>query len=285
MECISCGPSYDYEILYRCSRCNLGYCENHISTHKCQYSQFQQQAQHSPMGRWTLDLSQLSQYYRSQQSREPTKEEYEMFLRSNPKVLTSGRESIDLFAGVLLIAFVFGFRKILDDPSSWPYIVALTIIIAPAFILHELAHKYAAIYYGKYARFTLIRQMAYLTLFFGFIGFGIAGPGATMILGKSSSEENGKFAAAGPLTNFVLACIAYLLTYLFPPTYISSIGYDLHWVFMLAMFINAFLALFNLIPYSLLDGKKIVDWNREVWIILVVINLIALIVALPLDMN
>ncbi|MHA2249866.1 MAG: hypothetical protein ACXAD7_05870 [Candidatus Kariarchaeaceae archaeon] len=222
-----------------------------------------------------MRLSQLSNYYSARQ-REPTKEEYELYLRSNPQVLTSGKESIDLFVGVMLIAFVFGFRPITTGSSSWQYVLVLTLIIAPAFILHELGHKYMAIYYGKYARFTLVRQMAYLTLFFGFVGFGIAGPGATMIIGQSKKEESGKFAAAGPAINFIIAIIAYILAISFRTVSIGSIDN----VFMFAMFINAFLALFNLIPFSLLDGKKIVDWNIGVWLILVSLNLSAFVISI-----
>jgi Zn-dependent protease len=32
--------------------------------------------------------------------------------------------------------------------------------------------------------------------------------------------------------------------------------------------INAFMALFNLIPFGVLDGLKVFRWNRLVWIVL-----------------
>lgn len=288
MECQTCGSAVNHDVLYRCEQCLNSYCDRHINTHHGaankgtvgttfttpidSYSQSQQ---------WQINLSQLGMQRQRVQYREPTQEEYEMYLRSNPQVLTTGRESLDLILGFLLIAFVFGFRPLIDGDRSMIFVLLLTLIIGPAFILHELAHKYAAIHYGKYARFTLIRQMAYLTLLFGFLGFGIAGPGATMIVGRSNERETGIFAAAGPATNFVLASLGVMMTLIVPNSYIPSIGENLHWVFYLIIFINSFLALFNLIPVSLLDGRKIKTWNQQAWILLIVLNLFTFFYALP----
>jgi Zn-dependent protease len=32
--------------------------------------------------------------------------------------------------------------------------------------------------------------------------------------------------------------------------------------------INAFMALFNLIPFGVLDGLKVFRWNKQVWLVL-----------------
>ncbi|MHA2171964.1 MAG: hypothetical protein ACXAB7_18990 [Candidatus Kariarchaeaceae archaeon] len=282
MECSACGPGRDYDVLYNCTGCQLSYCGHHVGRHSCTGVAQQPTAQsYNPMGRYTLDLSQLRQFFHTQQRREPTKQEYEMYLRSNPRVLTSGRESLDLIGGVLLIAFVFGFQPILQGIQTWQYIVMLTLVISPAFILHEFGHKYMAIYYGKYARFTMVRQMTYLSIFFGFMGFPLAAPGVTMVLGQSDDDESGKFAAAGPAINFLIAILAFGLTFIVPATFFGSIDQDLHWVLMFAMAINAYLGLFNLLPFGMFDGKKIINWNRVVWIGLIALNLMALLTAYP----
>lgn len=285
--CLGMGKRVQHDLLYNCQTCGIKACTDHINNH--QHSQGGYGTQQYPrfqaapdLRRWSASLSQLGMLNYKPNYREPTPEEYEMFLRSNPRVLTSGKESIDLFIGVLLIAFVFGFRPLIDGLRTWQFILMLVAIIAPAFILHELGHKYAAIHYGKYARFTLIRNMAYLTLLFGFLGFGIAGPGATMIIGRSNKRETGIFAAAGPAINFSLALISLGLTIILPNHEIASLGHDLHWVFFFAIFINCFLALFNLLPIAILDGKKIITWNSGVWGLLVGINLTLLFYAYPL---
>jgi len=51
-----------------------------------------------------------------------------------------------------------------------------------------------------------------------------------------------------------------------------------------AFYVSSFIAVFNLIPVAILDGKKVFDWNRGVWVALFVISLSYLAVAwlLPL---
>jgi Zn-dependent protease len=36
-------------------------------------------------------------------------------------------------------------------------------------------------------------------------------------------------------------------------------------VFLLAAFLNGFMAVFNLVPVGVLDGFKIFNWNKKVW--------------------
>jgi Zn-dependent protease len=216
------------------------------------------------------------------QVREPTDEEYEGFLRMNPRILTTGRESLDLLLGMALIAWVFGFQPLRLGLRTWQYVVVLTMIIGPAFILHELAHKYMAIRYGKYARFALIRQMAAFTFFAGLLGIPIAGPGATMILGRSTERESGIFSAAGPATNFVLASLSYILFLTAPAIDIPSISQTLPWIFILSTFINGVLGVFNLLPFGSLDGAKIMNWNFRLWVLLIALNAPMIYLSAPL---
>ncbi len=218
-----------------------------------------------------MDLQNKYQY----RERQPTKKEYEQYLRANPEVLTTGKESLDLIIASSLLFLVFGLRPLLSGGQGLYTAIILTLIIAPAFILHELSHKYTAIYFGKYARFTLIRQMTILTVVVAVIGFGIAGPGATMIMGKSSKRENGIFAAAGPAMNFLISVLLYVLILIVPEFII--LGVTFVQILKLGIYINAFFALFNLIPISLLDGKKILSWNILVWGMLVILNIFAFI--------
>ena len=34
---------------------------------------------------------------------------------------------------------------------------------------------------------------------------------------------------------------------------------------MLAAFLNGFMAVFNLVPFGILDGYKIFSWNKKIW--------------------
>ncbi len=265
MKCTACGAEVEYAV--QCQQCNSVYCMDHIDQHACQ----------NPRPTQTRINFQPGAFYRPPVQRQtvqrpPTKDEYELYLRSNPQVLTTGRESVDLMGAMLMIAFVFGFQPILTGSRTINYVILLVLVISPAFILHEMGHKYAAIYYKKYARFTLIRQMFFITFLVGLIGFGIVAPGATMIIGNSTKRESGIFAAAGPAVNFVLAVLSYMTILLTPDAFLSFFQMGLHEILWLSIFINSLLGLFNLIPFGMLDGKKITAWSNEVWILLVILN-------------
>ena len=260
MKCAACDAEVEYVV--QCQQCKNVYCMDHIDQHTCQ-------SQKPAQVRFNF---QPRAYSRPAFRREPTRDEYELYLRSNPQVLTTGRESVDLMGALLMLAFVFGFQPILTGTRTVSYVIMPTMVIAPAFILHEMGHKYAAIYFKKYARFTLIRQMFFLSFLVGLIGFGIAGPGATMIIGNSTKRESGIFSAAGPAVNFVLAVLSYLIILLTPNVFLSFFEMGLHEIFWLSIFINSALGLFNLIPFAMLDGKKITAWSSEVWLLLVILN-------------
>lgn len=260
MKCAVCDATAEYMV--QCQQCQQVYCMGHIDQHACRLPQPTQ----------TRINFQPRAFYRPPVRREPTKDEYEFHLRSNPQVLTTGKESLDLLGALLMLAFVFGFQPVYSGRESFGYVILLTLVIAPAFILHEMGHKYAAIYYKKYARFVLSRQMFFLSFLFGVIGFPMAAPGVTMIIGNSSKREMGIFAAAGPAVNFVLSVLSYIIFLLTSNVYVSFLQTGLHEILLQSIFINSLLGLFNLLPFGMLDGKKITAWSNEVWIFLVILN-------------
>ena len=91
------------------------------------------------------------------------------------------------------------------------------------------------------------------------LGFVFAAPGAVMIRGHINKNQNGIISAAGPASNIVVS-IAFLALFLSSPSpllqIIGSYGFR----------INAWLALFNMIPLGIFDGAKIWQWNRSIYI-------------------
>ena len=86
----------------------------------------------------------------------------------------------------------------------------------------------------------------------------IVAPGAVMIAGLMNWNDYGKISIAGPATNIAEALI-YLFIFLVSPDSLLGV------LSIYGIEINAFLALFNLIPFGVFDGMKIYKWDKRVW--------------------
>ncbi|MFH1396380.1 MAG: metalloprotease [archaeon] len=170
------------------------------------------------------------------------------------------------FLGFDISLFRGGFSS-LSNIFTFQFLIIFGISLFTAglgFLFHELAHKFVAQKYGCVAEFRAFDQMLYLALGLAVvIGFIFAAPGAVMIAGHITRKENGIISLAGPLTNYTLAGIFLGLLFLFP---------TLSKIFSIGAFINMFLGLFNMIPFGNFDGKKILYWNRYIWLAMVVLG-------------
>jgi Zn-dependent protease len=145
-------------------------------------------------------------------------------------------------------------------------LVLATIFFSMGFILHELAHKYVAQGYGLWAEFRLNMTGVLLTAISIVSPFKFIAPGAVMISGFADREKMGRTAFAGPVVNVLIT--AALLSVL------PALGSG--WMFeavLAGASINSFLAVFNLIPFAIFDGRKVYVWNRKLWATLFVISL------------
>jgi len=132
-------------------------------------------------------------------------------------------------------------------------------------------HKYVGMRYGYWSEFRMFPQGLLFALVFGlFFGIVFAAPGAVVIFGSPSREESGKISVAGPATNLLISAVAFPIAFLVQ-------GFAASLLFFIA-YINAFLAFFNMIPFGPLDGRKIMSWRMDIWVILFIasISLIAL---------
>ncbi len=145
-------------------------------------------------------------------------------------------------------------------------------IVGSAFLLHELAHKYVANYYGYPAQFQIFPLGIFIMLVLAILPIGIIflAPGAVVIYSYSvTKKEEGIISLAGPLTNIFLSIIFYLVAasyikYLFV-SFLSISPIFIERILLIASRINAFLALFNLLPFFILDGVKVIRWNFFAW--------------------
>lgn len=139
--------------------------------------------------------------------------------------------------------------------------------IGVAFLLHELAHKYVAIKYRCHAEFRANNNMLMLMLFMSFFGFIFAAPGGVQISGQLSKKQYGHISLAGPLTNIILAFVVLPLL-IFNPA--GILGMILKYSF----FINAWLGLFNMIPFAMFDGAKILAWDKKVYYVVAAVAVV-----------
>ncbi|MDP2750457.1 MAG: site-2 protease family protein [Nanoarchaeota archaeon] len=177
-------------------------------------------------------------------------------------ISTSSTEIQHLIISWLSIALIF---TILNGVSRYGYLISFFIAaftVGLGFLCHEAAHKFVAQKYGCFAEFRADFPMLIIAVVMAvFFGFTFVAPGAVWIHGNVTRQSNGKISAAGPITNFVLAIIFFLLALLFSNPfmiYFCATG----------MLINTVLGLFNMIPFWIFDGSKIWRWSIPVYLVM-----------------
>jgi Zn-dependent protease len=178
----------------------------------------------------------------------------------------SESEKHDLFIAWLLLSLAFGIADVAVSGDAlvlstiWPAALIAGLTVGVAFFVHELAHKYVAQRYGKYAEFKAFVPWLVIGLLLAFayraIGILLVLPGAVFISGYSTKRETGHIALAGPMSNVVLALLS------LPAILYLANGIVLD-VLIRFYAINVWLALFNMLPFFVFDGKKIITWSKQ----------------------
>lgn len=159
-----------------------------------------------------------------------------------------------------LVVLALGFSLGLSPQTyarigGFSMLIVFSVGVTSSFLLHELAHKFAAQIEGLWAEFRLIFLGLLLTAISFFSPFfKVISPGAVVIAGLTGRRSAGKISIAGPLTNIFLS-IVFLASWFFTQQYI---------LISIAAF-NAWIALFNLIPFGILDGLKVFLWSKITW--------------------
>ena len=181
-----------------------------------------------------------------------------------------------------LVALVVAFSILINGKRipDLEIILIITVGVGTGFFLHEMAHKFVALHFGYWAEYRANMTGLFFAVALSFAGFIFAAPGAVMIskpnvpqefymqdpfgqeeLKREMRRETLWISLAGPMTNIVLVIFFFLLLLLSPS---DSLAYQ---AANFALSINLTLAAFNLLPFGPLDGKKIFDSNRMVWLL------------------
>ncbi len=163
-----------------------------------------------------------------------------------------------------------------SNPTGFLEIFLLTmVVIGTGFLGHELAHKFTAQRYGAWAEFRIWTVGAIMALAFAAIppgNFVFAAPGAVYIASRSSylgeamdRKTNGIISLMGPAVNVAASALFGLAFLVTSAAGLGGIVIGTFNFLPWAVFVNLWLASFNMIPFFILDGQKVLMWNKGVW--------------------
>ncbi|MFC1769294.1 metalloprotease [Nanoarchaeota archaeon] len=173
-------------------------------------------------------------------------------------------ELLKAWVGVTIVFSIF-LSSALDIQTS---VIVSVISVGLGVIVHELAHKLVAQHYGCFAEFRSFPVFLLLSIGLAFLGVVAIAPGAVFISGPLGVRRNGVISAVGPFSNLLLALIFLGISF------IPLQSELLHAIIVYGFKINGWLALFNLIPFGPLDGKKIFNWNKIIYGAMVVLSFV-----------
>lgn len=236
-ECYTCGKLENLQ--FKCNYCKEYFCSYHRNpiNHFCPFLHiYNKKRQDAIFNNSGSNVGQSLIY---------------MIKRIIP-IKTSKTEILHLSIATLLVTLV-GLSLNHYRYISWEFLA----IFISAFLVHELAHKFLAQYYGSWAEFRaqmyglIVTAISALPI----MPFKFIAPGAVMI-NLHDRNKFGRVALIGPLTNLFMGFSFLLLSF----TYSSHTPY-----FTAGASFNGWIAMFNLLPFGVLDGQKIFDWNKIVW--------------------
>jgi len=241
-RCAFCGT--DIPFAYICNYCRRCYCAHHRLPEA-----------HSCLGFAPNNAPMYTAYPRSR-----------IVFSSMTFLRFRQSELQQLLIAWLVLGFCFSASALFSSTAFLTMFAVSLLTLGFGFVGHELAHRYLARRYGCWAEFRLWGLGLLMALTFALISGGrmiFAAPGAVYIAPRTSGfgygitkKQNGLISLSGPLTNILIA-LAFFIVANSPGILglIASTGFRL----------NLWLAAFNLLPFGMLDGRKVFTWSRVTW--------------------
>ena len=256
MYCSECNI-YD-DLPFTCHYCKLTLCSDHHlpENHNCS----QLYRTHKPGDIQYMDTSESDSYKKP-------------IISVNSRLGNFSSEFKHLVVGMTLVLLVGISFFISSSNTAYPpwSVLVLGIILMSSFLIHEMSHKFYALNKGYHAEFRLNNLGVFFTFISIFpIPLKIIAPGAVTISGYPSPKILGKIALAGPVSNIFLG-FAFLFLY-------NTFAISSEWMslYSTSAYINGFLATFNLLPFGIIDGKKVFNWNKAIWLLFFSVSILFL---------
>jgi Zn-dependent protease len=176
---------------------------------------------------------------------------------------------------IIATAFVFAYDASVITNTFGNIPIAL-FSVAVAILVHEWAHGVVAAKFRIDASFKLFMPGFIVSLLLAVVGIKVAVVGAASVAsykfgrfgfrGRTPAfRERGWIGGVGPLANIALGALCGLL--------FEASGV---YIFQYMMTVNAWIALFNLVPIKELDGGNLFYWKPSFWFLLIVLAVILL---------
>jgi len=259
VKCEKCRV--DVDLPFKCSYCGRLFCVEHRlpEGHECS-EYWRVKIPRQPVATESPPLRSYSFEYRYPAVFQPV---------IKPKMFWfSSIEVKHLLVGIILVSLVgisFIARSALFSHPAMLLVESTVFILS--FIAHELAHKFVAQRFGLWAEFRLSVSGALVTLISVLLPLKVIAPGSVAIGSIAGKETVGRTAVSGPLVNVILS-IAFLAGAI-----VSPIGV-LYESLLFGAWFNAYLAIFNLLPFGALDGRKVFWWSRRNWALIFLVSIL-----------
>lgn len=263
MECHFCGKE-EPGLPFRCNYCGESFCSEHRlpENHACPRVGGPIQPGYAKVRGARTQRERVGlPYIKSNRSR--------FRLRyANLFSKTERRHILIATAVMLLVGLSLVFPFIFGAPV---FLILLVPTFLISFLGHELAHKFVAQRNGLWTEFRTTVYGLMLTAVSVILPFKFLAPGQSVIQGGGSREINGAIALVGPGFNIGLGAVFFVLAKI-------TVGL-LSLSFLSLTLFNAWLALFNLIPFGSLDGTLVYQWDKTRLIIALIGSVVLLVLS------
>ncbi|MFB6076026.1 MAG: hypothetical protein ABEK17_02680 [Candidatus Aenigmatarchaeota archaeon] len=189
------------------------------------------------------------------------------------------RERRNVLISIILTGFLFSIVVLdlsIDFLFSIPiYILGATIaLVVNAYVSRIAAERLGSVFIYKFWLPGFILSIISAVLSMGNIVF--AAPASKTIEPDRmkrwekkqihlESKEIGKISLVGPLSNFILAVVFWIIFEITSTEFLLTFG-----------FINLWVSVSHLIPYHPLDGARVMVWNDLIWLVSFILPLAGL---------